>query len=72
MRLIAIAVATVVLGGFALAGSVKAAPPWQGYSILYFNEAGEEVGGAVASCGGQYSSWGERTAIFQKQTWFCD
>ncbi|MGO1002332.1 DUF6289 family protein [Lysobacter sp. CA196] len=72
MRLIATAVATMMLGAMVLAGSVNASPPGQGYSILYFNDAGEEVGGAVANCGGQYSSWGERTAIYQKRTWYCD
>ncbi|MGH8082262.1 MAG: DUF6289 family protein [Lysobacter sp.] len=40
--------------------------------MTYFNAAGEAVGGATANCGGQYQSWGERTAISQKRTWICD
>ncbi|ALN84383.1 DUF6289 family protein [Lysobacter capsici] len=72
MRYIAIATLTAVLAAAATIGSASAAPPWQGYSITYFDSAGEVVGGATANCGGQYLSWGEHTDVFEKRTWICD
>lgn len=71
MRYIAIATLTAVLAAAATIGSASAAPPWQGYSITYFDAAGEVVGGATANCGGYYSSWGEQTAVSTKRTWIC-
>ncbi|MGO4263507.1 DUF6289 family protein [Lysobacter sp. TAB13] len=72
MRVIAMSSFAALLAIAALTVSVKAAPPWQGYSITYFNAAGEVIGGATANCGGQYLSWGETSDIVQKRTWICD
>lgn len=54
------------------ATAALAGPPGQGYSILYLDDAGNEVGGATASCGGQFTSWGVRTSNSIKRTWACD
>ncbi|MGO1071915.1 DUF6289 family protein [Lysobacter sp. CA199] len=72
MRNLAIAAFTAAFIATTVAGSVQAGPAGQGYSYTYFDSAGEVVGGATANCGGQYSSWGERTPVFQKRTWICD
>ena len=61
-----------MLLGLCTAGTVLAGRAGEGYSILYFDEFGEEVGGATATCGGQYSSWGIRTSTYTRHTWVCD
>lgn len=62
----------VALLGLLLAGAAIAGRAGEAYSILYFDEAGNEVGGATANCGGQYLSWGIRTAYYTRNTWICD
>lgn len=71
-HLITAAAVAAFAGALALAGNVLAAPPGQGYSITYFGPDGEVVGGATAHCSGEYLSWGDRTAIYDKRTWYCD
>ena len=61
-----------VLLGLLLAGAAVAGRAGEAYSVLYFDEAGNEVGGATANCGGQYTSWGERTEHYVRRTWICD
>ena len=61
-----------VLLGLLLAGSAMAGRAGEGYSVIYFDESGEEVGGATANCGGQYVSWGIRTEHYTRRTWICD
>lgn len=62
----------VALLGLLMAGVAVAGRAGEGYSVLYFDEAGNEVGGATANCGGQYASWGIRTTHYQRNTWICD
>ncbi|MEH6420905.1 DUF6289 family protein [Pseudomonas sp. CGJS7] len=72
MRYLAIAAFSAALIASAMLGGAQAGPAGQGYSIIYFDAAGNEVGGATANCGGQYLSWGDRTEVFKKRTWICD
>lgn len=71
MRKTAIAVCALVFGA-ALAAAVHAAPPYQGYSVSYFDDAGELVGGVTAHCSGELLQWGVRTEHYQRRTWVCD
>ncbi|WP_147300659.1 DUF6289 family protein [Lysobacter silvisoli] len=58
--------------GLLLAGAAVAGRAGEAYSVIYFDDAGNEVGGATANCGGQYVSWGERTDNYVRRTWICD
>lgn len=71
MRKAATAVFVLVLAaGIAL--GAQAAPPYQGYSTHYFDDAGDLVGGVTAHCSGELLQWGERTEHYQRTTWVCD
>lgn len=71
MRKIAIAVCSLVLAAGVVAG-VQAAPPYQGYSVSYFDDSGELVGGVTAHCSGELLQWGVTTEHYQRRTWVCD
>ncbi|QWP76720.1 hypothetical protein J5226_24625 [Lysobacter sp. K5869] len=71
MRKAALAVFALVLAAGAALG-VHAAPPYQGYTIRYYDAAGELVGGASAQCSGQYLQWGITTERYERTTWVCD
>lgn len=71
MRNAAIAVSALVVAA-GLAAAAHAAPPYQGYSVTYFNDAGEAVGGVTAHCSGELLQWGVSTERFQRRTWVCD
>jgi len=58
--------------GLLLAGAAVAGRAGEAYSMIYFDDAGNEVGGATANCGGQYLSWGIRTTHYTRNTWICD
>ncbi|MET4731184.1 hypothetical protein ABIE09_005008 [Lysobacter enzymogenes] len=71
MRKAALAVFVLVLAAGAAVG-VHAAPPYQGYSVSYYDAAGELVGGVTAHCSGELLQWGVRTEHYQRRTWVCD
>ncbi len=73
MRLARIALLSLSLAGTAGAGIALASPPGQGYAIVYYDDVGEPVGGAIANpCTGSYSSWGIRTDVFTKKVLYCE
>lgn len=73
MRLARIALLALSLTGTAGASIALASPPGQGYAIIYYDEAGEPVGGAIANpCTGRYSSWGIQTDDFTKEVLYCE
>ena len=73
MRLARIALLSLSLAGITGAGIAVASPPGQGYAIVYYDEAGEVVGGALANpCTGNYGSWGIQTDIFTKKVLYCE
>lgn len=71
MRNAAIAVFALALAAGA-AAVAHAAPPFQGYSVTYFDDAGEAVGGVTAHCSGELLQWGVRTERYERRTWICD
>lgn len=68
MRKAALAVFALAL----VAGAALAAPPYQGYSVSYFDANGELVGGVTAHCSGELLQWGVRTDNYKRRTWVCD
>lgn len=61
-----------VFAGLASIGTASAGREGEGYSALYYNEAGEEVGGGYDGGDGRYTSWGVRTERYARRTWIGD
>lgn len=61
--------AALLSGAAAIAGFATAGPPGQWYTTTYYADAtrsGDPVGGNIANCGGQFSSWGTTTAYYTR------
>lgn len=61
-----------LFAGLASTGTASAGREGEGYSALYYNEVGEEVGGGYAGGDGRYTSWGVRTERYARRTWIGD
>ena len=61
-------VAALLLGAM---GAAMAGRAGEWYVVIYYDAAGNEVGGASADCGGMAHSWGIRTDNFSRSGGIC-